>query len=85
MTATSIGRMAVPFVALAAACVAAIAFGVPYVWREHPVETRAAALAVAPPSPNVVAATTAPALTAPSHRPSSGDVIKPAFDAAVIG
>ncbi len=91
MTATSMGRIAVPSLALAAACVAAIAFGVPYVWREQPVENRdpAAAPAVAPAAPSVtdqaaVAPATVPELAAPSDVPRS-DATKPAFDAAVIG
>ena len=60
MTATSISRMAVLFLALAA-CVAALAFGIPNVWREQPVETRAAtaASAVAPPAPSVEESATA--------------------------
>ena len=55
MTATSISRIAVPALALVAACVAALVFGIPHVWREQPVETRAAtgAPAVAPPAPSV--------------------------------
>jgi hypothetical protein len=51
MTAISIGRVAVPSLALVAACVTTLVFGI-QVWREQPVETRAAtaAPAVAPPA-----------------------------------
>ena len=90
MTATSIGRIAVLSLALVAACVAALAFGIPHEWREQPVEARAAAPAVAPPAPSVedevsAAPTMAPALAAPPRSPGSGEGIKPAFDTAVIG
>jgi nucleoid-associated protein YgaU len=51
MTATSITRIVVPSLVLVAACGAALAFGVMHVWREPPVETRAATAApeVSPP------------------------------------
>jgi len=47
MTATSISRIVVPFVALVAACGAALVFGITHVRREPPVETRAATAAPA--------------------------------------
>src|SRR5260221_7524420 len=52
MTATSIGRIVVPSLALVAACGAALVFGITHVRREPPVETRAAtaAPAVSPPA-----------------------------------
>lgn len=52
MAATSIGRIAVPYLALVAACGAALAFGITHVWREPPAETRAAIVAqpVSPPA-----------------------------------
>jgi hypothetical protein len=92
MTAISIGRIAVPSLALVAACVAALVFGIPRVWREQPVETRAATAtpAVAPPASSVgdegsAAPTTAPALAVPPRSPGSGDGIVPVFDIALIG
>jgi nucleoid-associated protein YgaU len=45
MTATSIGRIVMPSVALVAACGAALVFGITQVRREPPVETSAAAAA----------------------------------------
>jgi len=53
MTATSMGRIIVPSLALVAACGAAIAFGVTHVWREAPPETKAAIAAPAVSSPAV--------------------------------
>src|SRR5713226_7472424 len=52
MTATSIGRIVVPSLALVAACGAALVVGITHVQREPPVETRAptAAPAVSPPA-----------------------------------
>src|SRR6266700_100930 len=52
MTATSIARIVVPSLALVAACGAALGFGIMHVWREPPVETRAAIAApeVSPPA-----------------------------------
>jgi nucleoid-associated protein YgaU len=52
MTATSIARIVLPSVALVAACVAAIAFGITHIRREPPVETRAATAvpAILPPA-----------------------------------
>ena len=92
MTAISIGRVAVPSLALVAACVATLVFGIPRVWREQPVETRAAtaAPAVAPPASGVgdegsAAAKAAAALAAPPRAPGSGDGVKPAFDISLIG
>ena len=54
MTATSIGRIVVPSLALVAAGGAALFFGIPHAQREPPVETRAAtaAPAVSPPASN---------------------------------
>ena len=69
MTATSISRIAVPSLALVAACVAALAFGIPHVRREQPVETRAAtaAPAVAQPVASVGdSPTAAPAIAQPA-------------------
>jgi nucleoid-associated protein YgaU len=39
MTATSIGRIVLPSLALVATCAAALVFGITHVWREAPVET----------------------------------------------
>ena len=52
MTATSIGRIVVPSLALVAACGVALAFGITHVWREPPLEIKAttAAPAVSPPA-----------------------------------
>ena len=47
MTATSMGRIVVPSLALVAACGAALVFGITHVRRELPVETRAATAAPA--------------------------------------
>lgn len=92
MTAISIGRVAVPSLALVAACVATLVFGIPRVWREQPVETRTAtaAPAVAPPASGVgdegsAAAKAAAAFAAPPRAPGSGDGVKPAFDISLIG
>ena len=96
MTARSIGRIAVPSLALVAACVAALAFAVPHIWREQPVETgaAAAALAVEPPASSVSSSvgdggsappTTAHALATPPRSPGNSDGIKPVLDTAVIG
>jgi len=51
MTATSIGRIVVPSLALVAACGAALVFGITHVRREPPVETRAATAAPAVAAP----------------------------------
>ncbi len=88
MTAISIGRVAVPSLALVAACVATLVFGIPRVWREQPVETRAAtaAPAVAAPASGVGDEGSAvAALAAPPRAPGSGDGVKPAFDISLIG
>jgi nucleoid-associated protein YgaU len=52
MSATSIGRIVVTYLALVAACGAALVFGITHVRREPPVETRAvtAAPAILPPA-----------------------------------
>ena len=42
MTATSIGRIVVPSLALVATCAVALVFGITHVWREPPAETTAA-------------------------------------------
>jgi nucleoid-associated protein YgaU len=47
MIATSIGRIVVPSLVLVAACGAALAFGITHIWREPPLETRAATVAPA--------------------------------------
>jgi len=47
MTATSIGRVVVPFLGLVAACGAALVVGITHVQPEPPVETRAATAAPA--------------------------------------
>ena len=47
MSATLIGRIVVPSLALVATSAAALVFGLTYVWREPPVETRAATAATA--------------------------------------
>jgi nucleoid-associated protein YgaU len=46
MTATSIGRIIVPSLALVATCAAALVFGITHVGREPPVEARATTAAV---------------------------------------
>src|SRR5260370_6032783 len=51
MTATSIGRIVVPSVALVAACGAALVFGITMIRREAPVETSAATVAPTVSSP----------------------------------
>src|SRR5450759_5986660 len=81
MTATSIGRIVVPSLALVAACGAALVFGITHLRREPPVETRAAtaALATAQAEANAVAA-------APTVSPRSPDTDEsvPVFDIARI-
>ena len=81
-----------PSLALVAACVAALAFGIPNVWREHPVEPRAATAAptVAPPASSVGdegsgIPTAAPALAVPPRSLGSGDGIMPVVDVALVG
>jgi hypothetical protein len=65
-TATSISRIAVLSLSLAA-CVAALTFDIPNVWREQPVETQAAtaASAGALPAPSVGESATAALAVAP--------------------
>ena len=81
------GRIAVPSLALAAACVAALAFGIPHVWREQPIETRAAsaAPAVALPSPSVgdsLTAAPAPPASSVGHEGSAAPTAAPALAAS---
>src|SRR6267378_550713 len=98
MTATSIGRMVVPALALVAACGAALVFGITHVRREPPVETRVAtaAPAVSPPASGArdegsVALATAQAeanavaagLTASPRLPDTDESV-PVFDIARI-
>jgi nucleoid-associated protein YgaU len=71
MTATSTGRIVVPYLALSAACGAALVFGFPHLRREPPVEIRAA---------NAVAT----ALAVPPHLSERGDVSMPVFDVARV-
>ena len=80
MTARSIGRIAVPSLALVATCVAALAFAVPHIWREQPVETGAAAAApaVAPLSPSIGGSpTVAPAVEPPASSVGDGGSAPP--------
>jgi nucleoid-associated protein YgaU len=98
MTATSIGRIVVPHLALVAACGAALVFGITHVGREPPVETRAATAtpAVAPPASGApdegsaalaTAQTQANTVAAPlavSPRPPDTDGSLPIFDIARI-
>ena len=51
MTATSMSRMAVPYVVLAAACGVALVFAIQYSRREPPVDAKAASAAQAAPTP----------------------------------
>ena len=98
MTATSITRIVVPSLALVAACGAALAFGITHVWREPPIETRAATAApeVSPPASGAPdkgstalatlqaeANATAAALAAPPRAPDTDESL-PAFDIARI-
>jgi hypothetical protein len=91
MTPIWIGRIAIPFLALTAACGAAFVSGFPRE-RQPPVETGAAtsAAAVAPPAAGVGdegsdALAMAPALAVPLHSLNSGDEIMPDFDIALVG
>ena len=92
MIPTSIGRIAVPALALAVVCgAAAVVFGVSHK-TEPPVEAEAstAAPAIALPKTSVggegsAALTTRPASAVPPRSPASVDAIKPVFDAAVVG
>jgi LysM repeat protein len=99
MIATSITRMAVPYLALVAVCGAATMVGITHVWREPPVETRAvtAAPAVLPPAPGGRAdsspaaiakaqteANAAVAALAAAPASPDGDQSVPVFDVARI-
>jgi nucleoid-associated protein YgaU len=98
MTATSIGRIVVPSLALVAACGAALVFGITHVRREPPVETRAATAAPALSSPASGArddgsaalataqaeATAVAAALAVSPRSPDTDESVPTFDVARI-
>ena len=98
MTATSMSRMAVPYVALAAACGVALVFAIQYSRREPPVDAKAASAAPAASTPAsgpqsqgpaALAAAQAQAnavvggLTGSPLPPDSGDGV-PAFDVARI-
>ena len=98
MTATSITRIVVPSLALVAACGAALGFGIMHVWREPPVETRAAIAApeVSPPASGAQdigsaalataqaeANAAAAALAVPPRAPDTDESL-PAFDIARI-
>jgi nucleoid-associated protein YgaU len=98
MNATSITRIAVPYLALVAVCGAATVVGITHVWREPPVETKAvtAAPVVAPPAPGRSAEGPAALATAKTEAnavaaalaaaPASpdGDQSVPVFDVARI-
>jgi len=98
MTATSIGRIVVPYLALVAACGAALVVGITHLRRELPVETRTAtaAPAVSPPASGArdkgsaafaMALAEANALAAASAVPSRSpdtDESVPVFDIARI-
>ncbi len=98
MTATSIGRIVVPSLALVAACGAALVVGITHVRRGPPVETRAAtaAPAVSPPASGARDESSAALATAQAEAnavgaalavsPSSPDTDEsvPAFDIARI-
>jgi nucleoid-associated protein YgaU len=98
MTATSITRIVVPSLLLVAACGAALAFGIMHVWRETPVETRAATAApeVSPPASGApdkdsaalataqAEANAAAAALAGAPRAPDADQSLPAFDIARI-
>ena len=98
MTATSMSRMAVPYVVLAAACGVALVFAIQYSHRAPPVDAKAASAAQAAPTPasgpqsqgpTALAAAQAQAnavvggLTGSPVPPDSGDGV-PAFDVARI-
>ena len=88
MTATSIGRIVVPSLALVAACGAALVVGVTHVRRQPPVEPRAAtaAPAVSPPASGARDEGSAALATAQAESPRSSDTDEsvPAFDIARI-
>ena len=98
MTATSMSRMVVPFVALAAACGMALVLAIQHVRREPPVDTKAATAAPAVSKPASGARDQGPAALAAAQAkadalaaalagspvpPDSGDGV-PAFDIARI-
>jgi nucleoid-associated protein YgaU len=98
MTATSIGRIVVPYLALVAASGAALVFGITHVRREPPLETRAATAApvVSPPAsgsrhegsgaPATAQAEANASAAAPAVSPRSPDTDEsvPVFDIARI-
>src|SRR6266404_4967581 len=97
MTATSMGRIVVPSLALVAVCGAALVFGITHVRREPPVEARAAtaAPAVSPPASGArdegsaalataQAGANAVAALAVSPRSPDSDESVPVFDIARI-
>src|SRR6266403_4955118 len=98
MTATSMSRMVVPFMAFAAACGMALVFAIQHVRREPPVDTKAATAAPAVSKPASGARDQGPAALAAAQAkadalaaalagspvpPDSGDGV-PAFDIARI-
>jgi hypothetical protein len=98
MIATSLSRMAVPYMAFAAACAVGLVVAVQYVYREPPVDTKAAVAAPDVSKPASRARDQAPAalagaqseanavvsaLAAPPSPSDSGDSI-PSFDVARI-
>ena len=92
MKVTSIGRIALLSLAFVAAGFATVFFGTPHIWREQPIETKAAtaAPAVVAHASSVgdegsAAPTTAPAPAAPPPLHARGEGTKPVFDVAVIG
>ncbi|SDR96653.1 LysM peptidoglycan-binding domain-containing protein [Bradyrhizobium canariense] len=84
MTATSISRIVIPFLALVAACGAALVFGITPVQREPPVEIRAvaAAPAVSPPASGDRDEGSAVPAVSP-HSPDTDESV-PVFDIARI-
>src|SRR6267378_6704133 len=98
MTATSMSRMVVPFIAFVAACGVALVFAIQHVRREPPVDTKTAATAPAVSKPASGARDQVPAALAAAQAeanamaaalagspppPDSGDGV-PAFDIARI-
>src|ERR1700730_219848 len=94
MTATSMSRLAVPYVAFAAACAVGLVFAVQYVHHEVPVDTKAATTAAAVSKPasgardqgpaklaavQSQAGAVADALAGSSPPPAGGDSV-PTFD-----
>src|SRR5882672_9575885 len=97
MTATSMSRMVVPFLAFVAACGLALAFAIQHVRREPPVDTKAATAAPAISKPvwgaldqraatlaATQAETNAAATLAASSPSADGNDGVPAFDIARI-